>query len=267
MPAPKAVTPYVRAPIEVAAAGIAGLAIGSFLTVVAHRVPAGASIVAPGSHCPGCEAPIRPVDNVPVLSYALRRGRCRSCGVRIPLRYPLTELATGALFAALAARVPGGWSLAAYCVLGAALVVLCVIDLELLRLPTPILLAAAALGAPLLLAASAASGTWSACTHAAIAAGVCGGALLLVWLLVPRGIGLGDVRLATLCGGFLGWLGYRVTAVGFMAAFLSAGIVALVLLGVGRAGRRTRLPFGPFLGLGAMVAVLWGTDLARLWLG
>lgn len=257
----------MRAPIEVAAAGIVGLAIGSFLTVVAHRVPAGASIVAPGSHCPACDSPIRPVDNVPVVSYVARRGRCRTCRSRIPLRYPLTELATGALFAALAARVPGDWPLAAYFVLGAALVVLCVVDLELKRLPTPILVTAGALGAPLLVAASAVSGTWDACVHAAVAAAVCGGAFLLVWLLVPRGIGLGDVRLAGLCGGFLGWLGYRVTAVGFVTAFLSAGVVALALLGSGRIGRRAKLPFGPFLAGGAVVAILWGADLARLWLG
>jgi leader peptidase (prepilin peptidase)/N-methyltransferase len=81
--------------VEVAAVGVIGLAIGSFLTVVAHRVPVGLSIVAPGSHCPTCTSAIRPVDNVPVVSYLLRRGRCRSCAARIPLRYPLTELATG----------------------------------------------------------------------------------------------------------------------------------------------------------------------------
>lgn len=247
--------------------GVLGLPIGSFLTVVAHRVPAGESIVRPASRCPTCGTAIRPADNVPVVSYLLRRGRCRACGTAIGVRYLLIEVVTGVLFAAVAARVPGTFSLAAYLVLAAALVALCAVDLEQMRLPTPILLAAACCGAPLLVAASAGSSTWGACARAAVAAGVCGGAFLVVWLAVPRGIGLGDVRLAALCGGFLGWLGYGVTAVGFLVGFLVAGLVAVVLVVLGRAGRGTRLPFGPFLGLGALVGVLWGAQLAHLWLG
>jgi len=253
-------------PLEVGTVGVAGLAIGSFLTVVAYRVPSGQSIVRPGSHCPGCKSPIRPLDNVPVVSYLHRRGRCRSCGTAIPLRYPLMELVTGGLFAALAARVPGGWSLAAFCVLAAALVALSAVDLDQMRLPTSMLIGAAVIGAPLLVAASADHVGWGACIRAVVTAAVCGGAFLALFLLVPRGIGLGDVRLAALCGGFLGFLGYEEAAVGFLVAFLVGGAVGVGLLALGRAKRGTRLPFGPFLGAGAMASVLWGADLARLWL-
>ncbi len=254
-------------PVVVAGIGLLGLVVGSFLTVVAHRVPAGESIVRPGSRCPACGTPIRAVDNLPVLSYLLRRGRCRACGATIPARYLLIELATGGLFAAVAARVPGTFALAAFLVLAAALVVLCVVDLEHMRLPTPIVLAAAGLGVPLLAAASAGDHAWDAAARAAIAAAVCGAAFLLLYLAVPRGIGFGDVRLAALCGGYLGWLGYRQTAVGFLLALLAAGLVAILLLALRRVRRGARLPFGPFLGAGALVAVLWGTEIARWWLG
>lgn len=250
-----------------AGAGLLGLVVGSFLTVVAHRVPAGESIVRPGSRCPACRTPIRPVDNVPVVSYLVRRGRCRACAAPIPVRYLLVEVATGGLFVAVADRVPGTFALGAYLVLAAALVVLCVIDLEQMRLPTPIVVAAAALGVPLLAAASAGGHDWGAVARAAVAAAVCGAVFLAVFVAVPRGIGLGDVRLAALCGGYLGWLGYRQAVVGFLVALLAAGLVAVGLLVLGRVRRGARLPFGPFLGAGALVAVLWGADLARWWLG
>jgi leader peptidase (prepilin peptidase)/N-methyltransferase len=253
--------------VLVVALGLLGLPVGSFLTVVAHRVPLKESVIRPRSRCPSCMQTIWPIDNVPVASYLLRRGRCRFCQAPIPLRYPLVELATGGLFAAVTARVPGTFTLAAYLVLTGALIVLCLVDLETMRLPTPILLVAASMGGMLLVLASAGSGSWSAFLRAVVAAGVCGGAFLLVWLAAPRAIGLGDVRLAALCGGFLGWLGYRVTLVGFLSSFLLAGAVALVLLGLGRVRRRSRLPFGPFLSAGALIGVLWGSELARIWLG
>lgn len=254
-------------PAVLAAIGVLGLVVGSFLTVVAHRVPAGESIVRPGSRCPVCRTPIRPVDNVPVLSYLWRRGRCRACAARIPARYLLVELATGGLFVAVAARVPGTFALAAYLVLAAALVVLCVVDLEHLRLPTPIVLAAGGLGVPLLAAASAGDHAWGAAGRAAIAAAVCGAVFLAIYLAVPKGLGRGDVRLAALCGGYLGWLGYRETVVGFLLALLAGGLVGIALLCLGRVRTGARLPFGPFLGAGALVAVLFGSDLARWWLG
>ena len=253
--------------LVVALAGVVGLVAGSFLTVVVHRVPERRSIVAPGSSCPACGAAIRPVDNVPVLSYLLRRGRCRACGAAISLRYPALELGTALLFLAVAVPVGTGWAVPAYCVLAAALVALSAIDLERMRLPTPIIWVTAALGAPLLVLASAGTGDWAALVRAAIAGAVALAAFGAMYLLVPKGIGFGDVRLAALCGMFLGWLGYRVALVGFLAGFLAGGVVGAALVLAGRAGRRTRVPFGPFLALGTLVAVCYGAPIARAWLG
>ena len=248
-------------------AALFGLVVGSFLTVVTARVPVGESIASPGSHCPLCGVPIRPVDNVPLLSYVLRRGRCRACAARIPLRYPAIEFATACLFAAVTARVPTHRAAPAYCVLAAGLVALTVVDLERFRLPTPIIASTAAVGLPLLLLPALAAHDLASLVRVPIA-GAVGFALLgLVFVVSPRGIGFGDVRLAGLCSAFLGWLGYRVAAVGLVLAFLSAGIIAIGLLVAGRAGRKTRLPFGPFLATGTAAAILFGPDLARVWLG
>lgn len=254
-------------PFLLAGTGLLGLVTGSFLTVVAHRVPDGASIVRPGSHCPTCKTPLRSIDNVPVLSYLLRRGRCRACAARIPARYLLVEVVTCALFVAVPARVQGGFAIAAYLVLAAALVALSVVDLERMRLPTPIVLTAAGLGLPLLVAASAQAHAWGSLEHAAVGAVACGAAFLAVALAVPKGLGLGDVRLAALLGAFLGWLGYRPMAVGFLLALLAGGVAGVGLLLLKRGGRSTRIPFGPFLAGGSLVAVLWGSELSRLWLG
>ncbi|HVC24414.1 MAG TPA: prepilin peptidase [Acidimicrobiales bacterium] len=248
-------------------AALFGLVVGSFLTVVTARVPEGESVVAPSSRCPACGVPIRPLDNVPLVSYALRRGRCRACGTHISLRYPATELATAALFTAVTARAPTLWAAPAYCVLVAGLVALSVVDLERFRLPTPIIVATGVVGLPLLLLPAVADHDLSSLVRVPVA-GAVGFALLgVVFVAAPRGMGFGDVRLAGLCGAFLGWLGYRVVAVGLVLGFVSAGAVAVVLLALGRAGRKTRLPFGPFLALGTVVAVLFGPDLARAWLG
>ncbi|MDA8291333.1 MAG: prepilin peptidase [Actinomycetota bacterium] len=253
--------------IAVVVAGVFGLVVGSFLTVVTARVPEGRSVVSPGSRCPSCGTAIRAVDNVPVVSYVLRRGRCRSCSEPIPLRYPATELTTAVLFGAVVARVPTHWAAPSYCVLAAGLVALTVVDLERFRLPTPIVVTTGAVGLPLLLLAAAATHDWSGLVRVPVA-GAVGFALLgLVFLVSPRGIGFGDVRLAALCGSFLGWLGYRVAAVGLVVGFVAAGLVAVVLIAAGRVTRKTRIAFGPFLAFGTLAAVLFGRDLAHAWLG
>jgi len=248
-------------------AALVGLIVGSFLTVVTSRVPAGLSITAPRSRCPICATPIRPADNVPLVSYVLCRGRCRSCRAHISVRYPATELATAVLFGLTAARATTLWVVPAYCVLAAGLVALTVIDLELMRLPTAIIAATGLIGAPLLVLASVATRDDAALLRVLVA-GAAGFALFgAIFLAAPRGMGFGDVRLAALCGGFLGWLGYRVATVGLLASFVLAGVIALALIAAGRAGRKTRLPFGPFLAVGTLVAVFYGVPIGRVWLG
>jgi leader peptidase (prepilin peptidase)/N-methyltransferase len=248
-------------------AGVFGLPIGSFLGVVVDRVPKGESIIKPGSHCSACAVPIRASQNVPVLSYLVLRGRCRSCGARIPAHDLAVELLTAALFATLAWRTTQLAALPAFLVLGAALVALSLIDLEHLRLPTPIIYATAALGVPLLVLASVGTGRYTALAGAAIGAAIGFGVFFLIFFLVPKAMGFGDVRLAALCGAFLGWIGLREVAVGLLGAFVIGGVVAIVLVVARRASRRSRLPFGPFLAAGTLVSVMAGPQLARLWLG
>jgi leader peptidase (prepilin peptidase)/N-methyltransferase len=251
---------------------VLGLAIGSFLTVVVHRVPRGESVVRPRSRCPGCGKVVGPRDNVPVLSWLLLRGKCRGCGEPISIRYPLTEVATAALFAATAVRLrhaPHGQAvLASYLVLDAAILALALIDLETMKLPDILTLPLYATGMLLLVLPSALVGD----SHASVRAlegmaGVYAAYFLLCYLTAGRGLGFGDVKLSGPLGLHLAWLGWRELAVGLLATQLLAGVVAVALLSRGRAGRKSRLPFGPFLVAGTIVGMLAGAPLGRLWLG
>lgn len=252
--------------LAVIASFCVGLPIGSFLTVVVHRVPEGLSIVHPRSRCPSCEAEIKPADNIPVVSYVLRRGRCRNCEAPISPRYPLLEAGTAVLFVAVALRAHTLASIPALCVFVAGLLALSAIDLERLRLPSPIIYVTAAIGVPLLVASSAIDREWPAIGRGALCACVSFAAFGAVWLARPDAIGFGDVRLAPLCAFPLGWIGYRVALVGLLVACVVGGVVGLTLIATHRATHSARLPFGPFLAAGTVVAILFGTDLATVWL-
>lgn len=246
-------------------AAIAGLAVGSFVGVVADRVPRKESVVSPPSHCVACGIAVRPADNIPVFSYLVLKGRCRACGVRIPARDALLEVVTAALFALVAWRAPSLWAIPAYAVLAASLVAITAIDLEHLRIPTPIVYATLTVGSPLLVVASAGTHRWPALLSALIGGAAAFLAFFALFYAVPKGIGFGDVRLSGLCGVFLGWIGYREVALGFILAFLIAGIPAVVLLAMGRVNRRTQIPFGPFLAAGTMISVLFGVSIVQAW--
>jgi leader peptidase (prepilin peptidase)/N-methyltransferase len=244
-------------------AAVVGLTIGSFAGVLVDRVPHGHSIVRPPSHCDSCGTPLRPVDNIPVVSFLLLRGRCRSCGARIPRRDLVIELVTALLFAAVTIRVASFAALPAYLVLVVALVALSAIDIQLRRLPSSIIYVAGAIGALLLVVASAATSNWTAMLHALIGAGACFGVFFLIWFAVPRGMGFGDVRLAGLCGLFLGWLGLVVIPFGIFAAFVVAGIPATVLIVLGKVTRKSSMPFGPYLAAGTVIGVLFGPAISH----
>jgi len=248
-----------------AVAGVLGLLIGSFVGVVVDRVPRQESIVLPPSHCVACSAPIRAHDNIPVVSYVLLRGRCRACGVRIPPRDALLELGTGILFVLLAWRLTSAWELPAYCVLGASAVAISAIDIEHMRIPSALVYVTAALGAPLLVLASAGTHRWSALAGVAIGAAIAFAAFAALFYAVPKSIGFGDVRLAGLCGGFLGWLGYREVIAGFLLSFIVAGVPAALLLAMHKVKRRTKIPFGPFLAAGTVITVLFGAPIIHAW--
>lgn len=242
---------------------VLGLVIGSFLNVVIWRLPRGESVVSPPSHCPGCDRPIRPRDNVPVISWLLLRGRCRDCHEPISARYPGVELLTGLLFALMAWRFGFSWELPAYLYLAAIGVALALIDIDVHRLPNAIVLPSYVVVAVLLLVPAVVDGRWDDLLRA-----VLGGVVLFVgyFLLVfihPAGMGFGDVKLAGVLGAYLGWLGWGALAVGAFLGFLLGGVYGAVLLLLRRAGRKSAIPFGPFMLLGALVGVLAGQQLAE----
>lgn len=243
-------------------AGLLGLLIGSFLNVVVWRLPRGESLSHPASHCPVCDHPIRPYDNVPVVSWLVLRGRCRDCGTRISARYPLVELATGLLFGLTAWWV--GWSVLLPFALWfmAACIALFLIDLEVKRLPNSLTLSTylVVLGGFTLTAAM--EDTWSAWLRAAIG----GLALALVYALLaaffPRGMGWGDAKLALSLGSVMAWVGWGTLVVGGFGAFVLGAVWGVGAIVVGKAGRKSALPFGPFMIASALLAVVWGQRIA-----
>jgi leader peptidase (prepilin peptidase)/N-methyltransferase len=247
--------------LTVAAAAVLGLVVGSFLTVVVHRVPRRASIVRPRSACPACATPLRARDNVPVLSWLWLRGRCRSCRARVPWRYPLLELGCGALFAGAAVRFGATPVLGGYLVAFAALLALAAIDLEHGVLPRAITLPVTAASVVGLGALAATGDDLAALGGALLGAAVAGALIGGLHLAVPAGMGFGDVLLAPLLGLWLGWLGLGYVLLGLFLAFLTGALTGLALVAAGRLRRGQPLPFGPFLVLGTVVAVLAGAPL------
>jgi leader peptidase (prepilin peptidase) / N-methyltransferase len=248
-------------------AALVGLVAGSYLNVVIHRLPLGLSTVRPRSRCPGCGAPIRARDNLPVVSWLVLGGRCRDCGEPISWRYPAIETLTGLLFAACVLRFGVSPEAAGGAVFCALCVALAAIDAEHMILPDRITLPGILLGIGF--RAWAAAPDWPRGLLAGAFGALLGGGLLLAvigaWWLVRReeGMGLGDVKMLALVGAFLGWKGVIVT---LFFASLSGAAVGLWLMRRGDAGLKTRLPFGAFLALGALVALFAGGPLADAYL-
>jgi len=251
-------------PILAAAAG--GLLVGSFANVVIHRVPARASILRPGSRCPSCDTPIRPRDNIPVLSWLLLKGRCRACRAPIGGRYPAVEILTAAVFALTAWRLDP-IELIAFLPLMWVLVVLTFIDIDHKILPNRIVLPSAVAFLALLAIVVALDGTWADWLRAVGGGAAAFTTLLVVALIYPAGMGFGDVKLAIVLGSALGYLGWAVIYVGFFLSFLIGALGGLAMVLARRAGMKSQIPFGPYLALGSVVGVLWGSDIARAWLG
>jgi leader peptidase (prepilin peptidase) / N-methyltransferase len=249
-----------------AAVTILGLLIGSFLNVVIWRVPRGESVVRPGSHCPSCGAAVRPRDNIPVVSWALLRGRCRDCSERISGRYPAVELLTAAIFLVLSLRIGLDAALPAFLYLGAAGVALALIDLDVKRLPNAIVLPSYVVALVLLAAAAVSEGEWSNVLRALFGMAALFAFYFLLVLVYPSGMGFGDVKLAGVLGLFLGYLGWAEVVVGGFLGFLFGGVVGGALMAMRRAGRKSQIPFGPFMLAGALVAIVAGGALADFYL-
>jgi leader peptidase (prepilin peptidase)/N-methyltransferase len=235
----------------IALAAVAGLLVGSFLNVVAYRIPMRESLIHPRSRCPQCGSPVRPYDNVPVLSWLLLRGRCRDCSAGISPQYPLVELLTGALFAAVVAVADGSLDVALGLLLVTALVPITLIDLEHRLIPNRITAPAAAAAVVAIVALEP-----SFLVQALIAAAGAGGFFLLAAIASPRGMGMGDVKLVAVLGLYLG------RAVGpaiLIALVLGVVVGAAIIARKGTtAGRKTAVPFGPFLAVGGLIAFFVG---------
>lgn len=271
-----------------------GAFIGSFLNVVIYRVPKKLSIVSPPSSCPACGSRIRPWQNVPVLSWLALRGSCAHCHARISARYPLVELGTALSFGAVtwwwASAGPGvqtmtslssaaeqgisvSQAVASMLLLGSFLylvsisIALALIDLEHHLLPNSIVLPGYAVGGVLLTASAILTGN-----SAALLGALLGGAAMFAFYFVlafisPRGMGMGDVKLAGVLGMFLGYLGWGALIVGSFGAFVLGGLFSIVLLLMKRAGRKSGIPFGPWMLLAAWVGVFLGEELWSGYLG
>jgi leader peptidase (prepilin peptidase)/N-methyltransferase len=248
--------------LVVAYAAVLGLAIGSFLNVVIWRVPRGESVLRPPSACPLCGHRIRARDNVPILGWLLLRGRCRDCHNPISVRYPLVEAATGVLFAAIAARSGLDWELPAYLYFAALGLALALIDLDTKRLPDVLTKSAWLVTAALLGLAAALGHHPGALLRATVAAAAVGTFYFLVWFLYPAGMGFGDVKLAPTVGAFLGWISYGVTVTGVFLGFVYGAVIGIAFMALGKAGRKSKVPFGPFIVAGALTGIFVGQRLA-----
>lgn len=235
--------------------GLAGVAVGSFLNVVIVRMPEELSLLRPPSRCPQCETPIANRDNIPVVSWLLLRGRCRSCREPIPAGYPLVEAANGLLWVAAGLRFGVGWALIPFLLLFSTLLAQSVIDLELYRLLDNITFPVLAASALLISGVSLVEGDPRQILFAL------GGAvgyflfLFIPALIYPRGMGLGDVKLALLMGLFLGWVNPILCLYALIVAAL-LGLVAGIVLYVARGGKSAEFPFGPWLALGCILVLL-----------
>lgn len=241
-----------------------GLVFGSFLTVVIYRIPAGESVLRPRSRCPSCGTPLRSVDNVPVVSWLLLGGRCHTCGANISAVYPLTELATGVMFVGVALWFSDPWQAALLAPFLGVLVAISVIDIRHKKIPNRLVYPSVVLAAAFIVVADLAGGGLDA-RSALVGFLAYGLGLLVIAVIAPRGMGMGDVKLAALIGLMLGSVGLESVAVAAGAAVLFGGVGAIVAL-LGGASRKTGLPFGPFMAAGAAVATFAAEPIADAYL-
>jgi len=252
--------------LELLFIGLVGLAIGSFLNVCIHRLPRQESIVHPPSRCPGCGASIRAWDNIPILSYLILAGKCRACKKRISLRYPLVEALNGVLFVLVYLRYGTGWHLPVLLAFVSSLIVITFIDLDFQIIPDRISLPWIAIG----LIASATvlpdpfmrseSMGWANSLMGAAA----GFVLFLFIVIASRGgMGMGDVKMMAMVGAVTGWKGVLLTTFAGSVTGALAGVVIVIAKG---GGRKTKVPFGPFLALGVLISIFVGQEILRIYM-
>lgn len=250
--------------VHYAVAGVLGALVGSFLNVCIHRLPRGESLIWPASHCPACAAPIAPYDNLPLLSYAALGGRCRACRGRISWRYPLVETANAASYVLVLWWFGATWAAAAYAVLLSALLAVTAIDLSHQIIPDVITLPGIGLG--LLASGTVLPTGW---LNSLLGILVGGGLLWLVawgspYVFGKEGMGGGDIKLLAMIGAFLGWKPALLT---IMVGAIAGSLVGLSLIALKALKRDQYIPFGPFLALGAVVALFFHEHIVHWYTG
>ena len=243
-----------------------GLLVGSFLNVVIWRVPRGESVVSPPSACPECGHEIRWYDNIPVISWLVLRGHCRDCHAKISGRYPLVEFGTGLLFSYMAWIFGFSWELPAFIYLAAISMALGLIDYDVKRLPNVIVLPSYVVAGVLLLVPAILDGSWGSYVNAWLGALALFGFYFVLALIYPAGMGFGDVKLAGVLGLYLGWLGWGPLIVGGFLGFLLGALVGVAMMIQRRAGGKTAIPFGPFMLVGALLAITIGDGVTDRYL-
>lgn len=243
-----------------------GLGLGSFANVVIHRVPAGESVVTPPSACPACGSAVKARHNIPVFGWLWLRGKCADCSAIISARYPIVEALMGVGFLLVALAVGPSWELPLYLAFVFFTVVLSAIDFETQRLPDKVVAAFAIITFVCLLAATAASGEWGSLVRAVVSAVALGAFYLGAFLVYPRGMGFGDVKMAPVLGAVLGFAGWAALTVGTFAAFLWGALVGVIVMAERRRSRGVRIPFGPWMFAGAWTGITAGSGVASWYL-
>jgi leader peptidase (prepilin peptidase)/N-methyltransferase len=251
-------------------AAVAGLAFGSFLNVVVYRVPRSESVVRPRSRCPSCGTELSGLENIPVVSWLVLRGKCRTCKAPISIRYPAGEALTAILWALAVVRLGAcagcePFDAVAFMPFFWALLCLSLIDLEHKLIPNRILYPSLAVSVVLLFIAAAVGEGLGDFGRAGLGALASFAVFNVIHLISPGGMGYGDVRLSALIGLHLGYLGWAHVYAGFLIGFLLGAVIGVLLMAFGKAGRKTQMPFGPFMAAGAVVVSLWGTPIVDLW--
>jgi leader peptidase (prepilin peptidase)/N-methyltransferase len=250
-------------PVHAILAAIVGVCVGSFLNVCIYRLPRGQSLASPPSRCPHCERPLRWYHNIPIVSWVALRGRCAHCQAPISIQYPVIELVTALVWLLIVWMTPVGWLLASRLVLATALIVLFMIDLEHQLLPNVITLPGIVAG--LAFSVVAPPGPADALLGALLGGGVLYAIAAAYYLLrKEEGMGMGDVKMLAMVGAFLGWRAVLLTLV--LSSFAGA-VIGVVMMGLQKGSMRYALPFGTFLAVGALLAMLFGEQFIAWYLG
>lgn len=242
-----------------------GLLIGSFLNVVIWRVPNKISLSSPGSHCPHCKEPIRPIDNIPVLSYLFLRGKCRNCSTKISLRYPLVELFTAFVWAFTVYKVGLEIHTIGYLLFFSGLIALSAIDIDTKLLPKKVVYVSGILLVLFLVASAIAGGELFRIKDCLIVAGAYSAFLFIIWFATGgKAMGFGDVRLAMFLGFAMGYYGFIVSYFGMLASFAIGSFAGISIAVITHKGRKMKIPFGPFLAAGTVIVIWYAPEVRGL---